>query len=82
MTKEDISTPLTIYNTASEYTITTIDPASVTFLATEMIGKNLTSPNIVRLPGKVTMGEKYAEFYLDKTQFYEMFLSVYYKQTD
>ncbi len=82
MTKEDISTPLTIYNEASEYTITTIDPASVTFLATEFLGKNITAPNIMRVPGEVTMGEEYAEFYIDKNQFYEMFLDVYYNRID
>ncbi|MCR5636297.1 MAG: LCP family protein [Clostridiales bacterium] len=82
MTKEDISTPLTIYNKASDYTITTIDPASVTFLATELLGKNITAPNIMRVPGEVTMGEEYAEFYIDKTQFYEMFLNVYYNRID
>ncbi|MDD5924496.1 MAG: LCP family protein [Clostridia bacterium] len=80
MTKEDIKTPLNIYNAASDYSITSIDAASVTYLATRLIDKNITFPNIMRLPGEVKMGKEYAEFYVDEQEFYEMFLETYYNQ--
>ncbi|MCD8025928.1 MAG: LCP family protein [Clostridiales bacterium] len=79
-TKEDISTPLSLYNTASPYVCTNINSSRVVYLAQNIVLNGGLSTDIKTIPGTVEEGEEYAEFYVDETEFYEMFLSIYYTQ--
>ena len=77
-TKNDITTPLKIYDMASDYIYTDMDAPKVSFIATELLSKRITSPNITSVPGNVVDGGDYAEFIVDQKAFYEMFLNAYY----
>ena len=77
-TKSDLMTPINIYNTASPYICTNIDANKVSYLAYNAVRGNYKGVEIKNLPGKVKQGEKYAEFYIDETKCFELFLDVYY----
>lgn len=81
-TKEDISTPLDLYNAAAQYSCTNINPAKIMYLAGVAVSNRNMSIEMLNVPGEVKMGEKYAEFYVDEDAFYEMFLSIFYTPID
>ena len=82
MTKNNISTPLDLYNTATEYTYTDMNASKVTYIATELLRKRATGVNIKSVPGTVVDGGDYAEYKVDQKAFYEMFLEVYYNKVN
>lgn len=81
-TKADIKTPLTLFNTASPYTVTNLDASKVTYFALNMLQHHNTELEILNVPGEIKQGERYAEYYVNEDQFYEMFLNVYYTPVD
>ena len=80
-TKSDLSTPVKLYNAAKEYSCTNITLNGVTFLATELIGKNKNLVTETKtIPVDVKANGNRAENYLREEEFYEMFLSVFYDE--
>lgn len=79
-TRSDISVPLTLYQTASEYMITNIGPSEVTYLASKVLGTGFSEGDMHSIPGEVVMGEQYAEFYPDEEALYELILDVFYNK--
>ena len=82
MTKEDISVPLDLFDTASQYSCTNINASKVCYLASMVVSSPNLSYEMLSVPGQAKMGEKYAEFYVNEDEFYEMFLSIYYTPVD
>lgn len=81
MTKNDFSVPLDVFNAASSYSCTNLNISKVCYLAEEMItDKGGVSTAFYNVPGEVVMGEKYAEYYVNEDEFYEMFLEVFYNK--
>lgn len=78
-TKSDISTPLNLFNTSSEYSCTNLNASKVCYLAATALTSNGMSYDTLSVPGEVKLNGDYAEFYIDETNFYEMFLSVFYQ---
>lgn len=78
--KQDVSTPLDLFNAASPYSCTNLNASKVCYLAEEMVTGSGVSTQILSVPGEVKMGEKYAEFYVNEDEFYELFLSVFYNK--
>lgn len=77
-TKENVGTPLSLFNASKQYSCTNLNPSKVCYLAQRLIMNGGISPQTVAVPGEVKMGKKYAEFYVNEKKFYEMFLSIYY----
>jgi LCP family protein required for cell wall assembly len=77
-TKADLMTPLNLYNTATPYICTNIDANKVAFLSYNAVRGNYKGVDIVDIPGKLKQGKNYAEFYVDETKMFEIFLDVYY----
>ncbi len=82
MTKESFSTPINLYNTASPYMTTDISVSKVSYLATDLIRKGITGADIEKIPGKDKMGKEFAEYYIDKTKFFDMIVNTFYVQAD
>lgn len=81
LTKHDFSVPLNVFNAASSYSCTNLNVSKVCYLAEEMITDNGgVSTEFYNVPGEVVMGEKYAEYYVNEDEFYEMFLDVFYNK--
>lgn len=81
-TKEDITTPVNIFNAAKPYICTNLNASKITHLAITAIRGGYNEFEIKSVPGKVKKGEEFAEFYVDEDKFFEMFLSVYYKPVE
>lgn len=78
--KNDISVVLDLYNTALDYTVTNINAAKITYLATTFARSSVEEINIETVEGETIMGEYYAEFYPDETALFELMLEVYYNE--
>ena len=82
MTKESITTPITLYNTASPYMVTDISASKVSYLAVDLLRKGITSASIQRVPGKDKEGELYSEYHINNKKFFKMLVDTFYIQVD
>ncbi len=78
LTKQDITTPINLFNAASEYSCTNLNASKISYLAATTIKNGGMSYDLVSVPGEVKMGKEYAEFYVDEDKFFEQFLNIYY----
>ena len=77
-TRSDLTTPVTIFNAASPYITTNLNANKVTFFAVTALRGDFTELNVQNVPGTVKQGEKFAEFYVNEKEFFELFLDTYY----
>lgn len=77
-TKENISTPVDLFNASSPYTCTNLNPSKICYLAETAVTSNGMSVNMTSVPGEITLNGEHAEFYVDEDNFYEMFLNIFY----
>ena len=80
LTKEDITTPISLYNVSKPYSCTNLNPSKICYLAESMVSSNGLSVDMMSVPGDVRAGKKFAEFYVDEEEFYDMFLDVFYNE--
>lgn len=78
-TKAYFSTPLDLFNAAGDYSCTNLNASKVCYLAATAITNGSMSYDMLSVPGEAKQNGNYAEFYVDETKFYEMFLSVFYQ---
>lgn len=80
MTKEDISTPITLFNIAREgnHIITNLNVSRVAYLSTIVSKVNFTEESFQTIPGEVVDGGKYAEYHVDDEALYQMILDTFY----
>lgn len=79
-TQNDVTTPVKLYRSAKDYMVTDIDVSEVTYLASQMLRTGFSEGNMYSVPGKVIMGEKYAEFYPKEKKLYELILNLFYNK--
>ena len=79
-TKQDISVPLTLFNESAPYSCTNMNPAKVTTLAQQVIsGKGMDFEFYrVNCDIKENPDDGRALYYIKDSEFFELFLSVYY----
>lgn len=80
MTKEDLTTPITLFNIAREgdHIITNLNVSRVTYLATIFSKVNFTEESFWTVPGEVVGGGKYAEYHVDDEALYQKILDTFY----
>lgn len=71
-----------LYNTLGDYSVTNLGVNEFSYLASVVLNKNISSIDVVTLPGELDSEGTYAEYNLDKTGVYETVLDVYYNQVD
>lgn len=79
-TKEDIMTPVNLFNMASPYICTNLNPSKVSFLAQNVLSHGGLTIETNTVPGEIKQGEVYAEFYINEDEFYPIFLNVFYNK--
>lgn len=77
-TKENMGTPIDLYNESAPYSCTNLNPSKVMYLAQSAVTNGSMSIDMFSVPGEIKMGEKYTEFIVNENEFYELFLSVFY----
>ena len=76
-TKEKITFPINVYNTAKGYMLTDIDVSEVSFLASCVV-MNDVGLQYKSIKGEMKMGDKYAEYYADDESVYNIIVDVFY----
>lgn len=80
--KEDITLPITLYNTISKYMVTDVTVDEVSYLAPQMLDYSFSSDRIYSLQGETVQGEEFEEFYVDEQALYELILNVFYEEVE
>ncbi len=80
--KEDITLPVTLYNTLSRYMVTDISIDEAGYLAAQISGYRFDEGNMYSLEGETVQGEVYEEFYVNETALYELILDVFYEEAE
>ena len=80
MTKEDLTTPVKLFNIAMEddHMITNLNMQKVAYLTTVFSKVNFTEESFQTVPGEVVAGEEYAEYHVDDEALYQMILDTFY----
>ena len=78
MTKDDLSTPITLYNIIAQNSETNLTPSTITAFATSVVTNGISQPDFVTVPGKLISTGTYAEYVVDETGLYELILDTYY----
>lgn len=79
MIKNDLSTPLNLYNIVSSYSVTDVSVDEMMHLVNMAIGYEFDTSCIYSVPGTSTMGAKYEEFYVDYDALYDMVIDIFYE---
>ena len=78
LTKEDITTPIKLYNSIKDYIVTDVSPDEMVYLAEQLPGYEFSMERIYTMPGETVMGEKYEEFYPDYEEVKQIIIDLYY----
>ena len=89
MTKKDITTPISLFNIASENSITNMDVYRISGFARCLMENGVTDVEFKTIPGNSRQsdtvnenGEPYNEYHIDEEKFYELFLETYFSPVD
>lgn len=83
LTKKDIKTPIKMYNDAKDYMTTDIDVSRITYYASIFLKSGFSADkNFIKVPGKATLGEKYAEYNVDNKKLFDIILDMYYVEVE
>ena len=81
MTKENIKTPINIYNDIKPYMVTDIDVPTITYYTGVFLKSGFESDeNFIKIPGTTTHGDQYAEYYVDNEALFDIVLDTYYTE--
>lgn len=58
--------------------VTNVTAPKVAYLASLLVEHGFSATDIASVPGKASMGEKYAEFKVDQKALYELILETFY----
>ncbi len=79
LTKQNIKTPIDLYNSLNGYIYTDIGLDEVTYMAGNFMG-GIANMNTHSIAGQIVKGEKYAEYEVDTAALYELVLEVFYEE--
>ena len=64
--QSDITFPVKMYNGVKEYVTTNLNVTEITYLARQVFEADFHASNVERIPGELTQGEIYAEYFVDE----------------
>ena len=79
-TRSDISLPITLFSTATDYMTTDITASKVTYLSSKALEYGITTDAIQTVPGESIDGEEHVEFYPDDKALFELILKLFYNK--
>lgn len=80
-TKKDITVPLTLFDVASDYMVTDLNAARVSYLVSLVNKIGFDESRFMTVPGEAKIGVGgYAEYYVDDELLYEMILDLFYEK--
>lgn len=85
MTKSDISTPIKLFDAIKKDgdLVSNLNSAKISYLTECVLKHGSVNIDFINVDGEIKLGEnKYAEFYPDETQFFEIILDVFYTELE
>lgn len=80
LTKKDIITPIKLYNKISDYKVSDLSVADISYLTQcVLLNKSTDSLGFVSIPGKNIPGKEYIEFHPDMEALYEIVIDTFYQ---
>ena len=79
-TKKNLSLPLTLFNTAEDYMITSITTDQIAYLSTVVLGCSFDSEDMISVTGNIEKTDIYEEFIIDEQALYDLIIDVFYKE--
>lgn len=76
----DVTLPVELYQTLSEYMVTDISVDEVTYLASEAVQCSISEDCLHIVDVDVQQGEKYEEYYVKEDELYQMIIDVFYEE--
>lgn len=80
--RNDLTLPVSIYKTVTDYMVTDISADEVTYLATQAISCTLDDNFIRNISGESKPGDLYMKFTPDEKALYELILDVFYEKVE
>ena len=77
-TKEDLTTPVKLFQQISDEVVTSLSVSDISYLASKAVNCEISMDNLTVIQGEVELNGKYAAFYPDETALYELILDTYY----
>lgn len=78
-TKSDVTFPVSLYQTISNYVVTDVSIDEMSYLASELLGYSVSNMKIYSVPGQTVMGKRFEEFYIDETALKEQMIEIFYE---
>ena len=79
--KNDLSLPLTVYNSLQENMCTNITPEDIAYLVPELLGMSLSAENMTTIPGEATLAENsLLEYYVNTELLKEVVIDSFYEE--
>ncbi len=80
--KEDMTLPITMYQTLKPYMVTNVTVDEAAYLATEVLGYTFSQDNLLSVQGTTDTLGKYDEFYPDEKLLKEMVIELFYEEVE
>lgn len=81
-TASDITLPVELYQTLSEYMVTDVSIDEATYLASEALQCSFSEDSLHIVEVDVQMGEEYEEYYVKEEELYQMIVDVFYEEVE
>ncbi len=79
LTKQDITVPIQMYESVSDYLVTDIDVSMISYYTCLFLKNDFSADkNMVKVPGQAVGGEKYAEYYVDTDELLDMVIDIFF----
>lgn len=78
--KGDLTFPVSVYQTISDYMVTDISIEEFTYLASQAVSYRLGENLIRNISGEMDTTDIYAQFYPDEKALYELILEIFYEK--
>lgn len=75
--KQDITTPLKLFNLIGDYMVTDLDASKITFLATNALTNGFDKMTFVNIPGEMTKVGNYAQYHYNEEELFQMYLDIF-----
>lgn len=80
--RNDLTLPVSIYKTVTDYMVTDISADEVSYLATQAVTCSLNDNFIRNISGESAPGDVYMEFTADEKALYELILDIFYEKIE
>ena len=77
MIKKDPTAAMTMYNQLKPFMTSNLSIDEVSYLAQQLVNVEFKGDTVIQMPGVVTKGERYAEFYPDEEWLHDFVIETF-----